>query len=36
MLKIKVHGLILTHRAFVGFLALWTSLMETFFQCGFF
>ena len=30
MLKMKAHGLVLTHRAFVGFLALWTSLMGFF------
>jgi len=32
----KAHGLTLTHRAFVGFLVLWTSLMVAFFSVGFF
>jgi len=36
MLKMKAHELALTHRAFVGFLALWASLMGAFFQCGLF
>ena len=36
MWKMKVHGLALVHMAFVGFLALWASLMWAFFQCGFF
>jgi len=36
MLKIKAHGLALTHRAFVGFLAMWASLIGAFFQCGLF
>jgi len=27
----KAHGLALIHRAFVGFLALWTSLLGAFF-----
>jgi len=32
----KVHGLALAHRAFVGFLALWASLLGLFFNVGFF
>ena len=36
MLKKKAHGIALTHKAFVGFLALWASLMGSFFQCGLF
>jgi len=32
----KAHGLTLTHRAFVGFLVLWASLMRAFFSVGFF
>jgi len=31
MWKIKVHGLALAHRAFVGFLSLWTTLLGAFF-----
>ena len=34
MLKMKAHGLALTHRAFVGFLALLASLMGAFFNVG--
>jgi len=36
MLKMKAHGLALTHRAFVGFLTLWAFLMGAFFNVGFF
>jgi len=36
MWKMKAHGLALAHRAFVGFLALWASLLEAFFNVGFF
>ena len=36
MWKMKAHGLALAHRAFVGFLALWASLLGAFFQCGLF
>jgi len=36
MWKMKVHGLALAHRSFVGFLALWASLLGTFFQCELF
>ena len=32
----KTHGLAQAHRAFVKFLALWTSLMGRFFNVGFF
>jgi len=35
-MKMKAHGLALTHNAFVGFLALWASLMGAFFHVGFF
>jgi len=31
----KAHGSALTHTAFVGFLALWVSLMGAFFDVGF-
>jgi len=36
MSKMKTHELALTHKAFVGFLALWASLMGDVFQCGLF
>jgi len=32
----KAYRLALTHRAFVGFLALWISLIGNFFRCGLF
>jgi len=32
----KANGLALTHRAFVEFLVLWTSLMGAFFYVSFF
>ena len=36
MWKMKAHELALTHRVFVGLLALWASLLGAFFQCGLF
>jgi len=36
MLKMKAHGLALTHMDFVRFLTLWASLMGVFFIVGFF
>jgi len=36
MWKMKAHALALAHKDFVGFLALWASLMGAFFQYGLF